>query len=162
MNDLLHETPAQGLDRIVRGLAALRDELDPEGRARLATDPATLEATYERCWHALNEERMDEALDGFVDLVIAAPADRRFQWGTALCFHYFGRIEDAARHYGLCYIMDPSDAACAYRIGECLQATGLYEDAREAWNTALLLCDVPGANQDIRILAQAALDGLAR
>lgn len=155
------ETFWQGLERITQGLESMRDSLDPDGSLRRALEPAQLEAAYEQAWHALNEERMDEALDAFVDLALAAPGDRRFQWGTALCFQYFGRIEEAARHYGLCYVLDPSDAACAYRIGECLEAKGMTEDAREAWNTALLLCEVPGANLDIRALAQAGLDRLS-
>lgn len=159
--DVPAETFLQGLERITHGLEAMRDSLDPDGSLRRSLEPAELEAAYERAWHALNEERMDEALDAFVDLAIAAPGDRRFQWGTALCFHHFGRIEDAARHYGLCYVLDPSDAACAYRIGECLEAKGMISDAREAWNTAVQLCEVPGANPDIRALAQAGLDRLA-
>lgn len=161
INDPSSESFWQGMERITQGLEALRDSWDTDGSARLALEPAQIEADYVRAWHALNEERMDEALDAFVDLAIAAPGDRRFQWGAALCFHHFGCIEDAARHYGLCYVLDPSDAACAYRIGECLEAKGLISDAREAWNAAVSLCEVPGANPDIRALAQAGLDRLA-
>ena len=155
-----NETLWQGLERLTQGLEALRADLDPDGSLRRQVEPAMLEARYAQAWQALAEERMDEALNSFVDLAIASPGDRRFQWGVALCFHHFGRIEDAARHYGLCYVLDPSDAACAFRIGECLESAGLIQDAREAFNTALLLCDVPGANQDIRALSQAALDRL--
>ena len=150
----------EGLERLTQGLEAFRRDLDEDGSLRRRLEPAELEAQYAQAWQALAEERMDEALDAFVDLAMASPADRRFQWGVALCFHHFGRIEDAARHYGLCYVLDPSDAACAFRIGECLESQGLFQDAREAYNTALLLSEIPGANPDIRSLAQKALDRL--
>lgn len=155
-----NETLWQGLERLTQGLAAVRRDLDEDGSIARQLEPATLETQYARAWQALAEERMDEALDAFVDLAMASPGDRRFQWGVALCFHHFGRIEDAARHYGLCYVLDPSDAACAFRIGECLVTKGLVQDAREAFNTAILLSAIPGANPDIRGLAQDALDRL--
>ncbi len=148
------------IELLTKQLDAALPELVAQRDRAAASAPVDLEALYELAWDALNESKMDEALDRFVDLAIAAPTDRRFQWGAALCLHHFGLIEDAARHYGICYILDPSDAACAYRIGECLEVRRLFDDAREAWSTALLLCEVPGANPEIRSLAQAGLDRL--
>jgi tetratricopeptide (TPR) repeat protein len=156
----LPDTLIQEIDLLTRQLDAILPELVADRANAAPSAPEDLEALYELAWDTLHQSRMDEALDRFVDLAIAAPTDRRFQWGAALCLHHFGLIEDAARHYGICFVLDPSDAACSYRIGECLEARGLFEDAREAWSTAIQLCEVPGANPDIRALAQAGLDRL--
>ncbi|MEK0416418.1 MAG: hypothetical protein RI949_424 [Pseudomonadota bacterium] len=161
MSEPIYEKFQQGLERITQGLEEIRDKLDPDGAFGRRLEPSALEAAYYQAWHALHDERMDEALNAFVDLAIAAPGDRRFQWGVALCLQHFGRIDDAARHYGLAYVMDPSDAACAFRLGECLAAKGHLDDARDAWNAAIQLCEVPGANLEIRKMAQAALDRLS-
>jgi Flp pilus assembly protein TadD len=77
-----------------------------------------------------------------------------------LCLHQLGRVVDAAQHYALAWTLDPSDAGCALRLGECHAALGDREAAAEAFHTAIELCSPPDTNPDIRLAAEAALDQL--
>ena len=54
----------------------------------------------------------------------------------------------------------PSDAACAYRVGECLAACGHLTDARDALQVALKLCGLPKTDPSVRVLTLALLDRL--
>ena len=142
------------LDELLANIAST-----PEGAQALAdAQPAQIEAEYALAWQAMAAGDMVAAADAFGQLTIKAPDQYRVQFGWALCLQHFGLLEDAGRHYGLAYVLDPSSAACAYRLGECLLATAQFEAAREALLTAIELCDVPGSDQDIRSYAQAALD----
>jgi len=133
-------------------------ELDPDGQMRQAMTMASTEELYTRARSLLTSRQMDEALEAFTQLVLCAPHNPRFQFGLGLCLHHFGRIVDASRHYGLAYIMNPSDAACAFRLAECLESAGDLIEAKDAYLAALQLCDVPGAPQQLRPHAQAGID----
>ncbi len=142
------------LEEVLQSLAST-----PEGAQALAEiEPARIDAEYAVAWQAMASGDMVAAADAFGSLALKVSDQYRVQFGWALCLQHFGLVEDAGRHYGLAYLLDPSSAACAYRLGECLLATGQIEDAREALLTAIQLCDVPGADPDIRGHAQAALD----
>ncbi len=133
----------------------------PEGvRALQEIDPVQLEAEYALAWQAMAQEDMVAAAEAFGQLAVKAPDQYRVQFGWALCLQHFGLTQDAGRHYGLAFVLDPSSAACAYRLGECLLATSQFEAAREALLTAIELCEVPGNDPAIRGYAQAALDRL--
>ena len=79
------------------------------------------------------------ATEQFGQLAVRVPDQFRIQFGFALCLQYFGMVEDAGRHFSLAYLLDPSSAACAFRLGECLRAAGHREEAREALLTAIQL-----------------------
>ena len=145
------------LDEMLKAIAST-----PVGaQALVDADPALIEAEYALAWQAMADGEMVAAADAFGQLAIKAPDQYRVQFGWALCLQHFGMIEEAGRHYSLAYVLDPSSAACAYRLGECLLATSQLEAAREALLTAIELCDVPGSDPEIRGYAQAALDLLS-
>ena len=122
--------------------------------------PKELEALYAQAFDFVEREDFESALDPFVFLVVNNPYDFRFQFGYGLCLHMLGRVEDAAKHYGLAYMLDPSDAGCAFRLGECHVAMGDREAAVEAFETAVALCNPPHINPEIRMASEAAMHAL--
>jgi predicted Zn-dependent protease len=144
-----------------RALDRLRDEIDWSAlEALIEPDPRQLEAWFDAGQLALTEGRMDDALDAFCDLATAAPGQAPYQFGFALCLLHFGDIAAAGRHFSAAYALDPSDAAAAYRVGECLVALGHVEDAREALLTAKTLARQADADPIILDLSTQLLDTL--
>jgi tetratricopeptide (TPR) repeat protein len=119
-----------------------------------------LEAVYADSCACVDREDFDSALDLLLYLVMHNPHDFRFQFGYALCLQQLGSVADAAKHYGLAYLLDASDAGCAYRLGECHENLGDGEAAAEAFRTAIDLCALPGAAPGLQVLAEAGLDRL--
>jgi type III secretion system low calcium response chaperone LcrH/SycD len=117
-----------------------------------------LEAVYAEAVDRIEREEFSEALDLGVFLVTHQPWDRRFHFVFALCLQHLGDYESAARHYSQCYMLDATDAACAYRIGECLEALGQVEEAREAYRSALDLSFAGEGLPELRDAAQSRLD----
>lgn len=120
-----------------------------------------LEAVYAETCESIEAEAFNQALDTAFFLVTHQPWDRRFQFTYALCLQQLGDAESAARHYSQAYAFDPTDAGCAYRIGECLESLGHIEEAKEAYKAALDLSFQGEGLPDLRDAAQARLDGLA-
>ncbi|HVZ46462.1 MAG TPA: tetratricopeptide repeat protein [Ramlibacter sp.] len=125
-----------------------------------AVPQSRLEAAYAEACVLIDSEDFEGALDRLLDLVMQDPYDFRFQFGYGLCLQQLGRTKDAAMHFGLAWMLDPCDAGCAYRLGECHAALGDREAAAEAFETAIALCSPPGLNPDIRLACEAALDQL--
>ena len=119
-----------------------------------------LEAVYADSCASVDRGDFESASDGLLYLVMHDPYDFRFQFGYGLCLHQLGSIADAARHYGLAYMLDASDAGCAYRLGECHESLGDGEAAAEAFRTAIALCSLPDAAPGLRVLAESGLDRL--
>lgn len=124
-------------------------------------DPAVLAMAYERACEHLARGEMAQAEEQFEALVQSAPLEQRFQFGLGLCLQEAGRIVDALSHYGVAYVLDASDAACAFRMGECLAAAGLVDDAREAFEATVALSKLPTNSLKMGQLAQAALAELS-
>jgi tetratricopeptide (TPR) repeat protein len=120
-------------------------------------DPAALAEAYKKACEHLARGEMEQAWVQFEGLVQAAPLEQRFQFGLGLCLQEAGRISDALRHYGVAYVLDASDAACAFRMGECLAAAGQAEEAREAFEATVALSKLPSNSVQVGQLAQAAL-----
>lgn len=160
MQEQAKDLTAQGqqlsalLDRLLAELGASN-----EGRALLAAaEPTQVEADYDRAWQLMAAGDMDAATDAFGELAQRAPDQHRIQFGLGLCLQHHGLVDDALRHYGLAFVLDPSQAACAFRMGECLLARGDLEDGREAMLTAIELSSIEGHDPEIRHYAQEALD----
>jgi Flp pilus assembly protein TadD len=117
-----------------------------------------LEAVYAEACDRIEAEEFSQALDLTVFLVTHQPWDRRFHFVFALCLQHLGDYESAARHYSQAYTLDATDAGCAYRIGECLEALGQMEEAREAYKAALDLSFGGQGLPELRDAAQARLD----
>ena len=119
-----------------------------------------LEAVYYELCSRVLDEKFSQALDLAVFLVTHQPWDRRFVFAFALCLQQLGQYETAARHFSEAYIMDATDAGCAYRIGECMEAMGDADAAREAYKSALDLSYIGSGSPEIRDAAQGRLDAL--
>lgn len=142
------------LDRLIDEASAV-----PRGAAILQSlEPAQIEADYGRAWEMLSAGELSAAADAFGELARRAPDQHRVHFGFALCLQHHGLVDDALRHYGLAFALDPSSAACAFRMGECLWARGDHEDAREAMLTAIELCSIEGNDPQIIGWAQSTLD----
>jgi tetratricopeptide (TPR) repeat protein len=140
---------------------ALQRVLGGETLAALTGVPQQqLEALYADSCACVDREDFDAAQDLLLYLVMHDPSDFRFQFGYGLCLHQLGCVADAAKHYGLAYLLDASDAGCAYRLGECHESLGDGEAAAEAFRTAIALCALPDAAPGLRVLAEAGLDRL--
>lgn len=134
----------------------------PEGAAELQQlEPAQIDADYALAREALDLGDMIRATDLFADLAQRAPDQHRVHFGFGLCLQHFGLARDAARHYGYAFVLDPSSAACAFRMGECLAHLGDREAAREAFSTAVELCAIEGNAPEIREFALQSLDELS-
>jgi len=149
-----HEKAQALLSRLIDEVRAL-----PGGKPVLESlDPVQIEADYGHAWMMLSASELEAATDAFGELARRVPDQHRVQFGLALCLQHHGLVADALRHYGLAFVLDPSSAACAFRIGECLWARGDHEDAREAMLTAIELGGIEGNDPRIIALAQATLD----
>ena len=145
------------LERLWSGIGASALDALVDGEA---VDQAELDRLYDQGREALAQERLDEALDAFASLAVRAPGKPEYQFGYALCLQHFGQVKEAGRHFAASLALDPSDAACAYRVGECLAAGGHLTDARDALQIALKLCGLPKTDPSVRVLTLALLDRL--
>jgi tetratricopeptide (TPR) repeat protein len=147
-----------------RSTAALRDVMEAlgisTGHPPRALDAQALRFAYEAASQALEQGQVGSARAQFEALVAAAPLEQRVHFGLGLCLQDEGRIADALRHYSLAYLLDASDAACAFRMGECLAAAGQTEAARESFEAVKLLCALPSNSPELGSWAQQALERL--
>ncbi len=123
-------------------------------------DAAALIKDYEQACEHLAQGRMEQARAQFEGLVQAAPFEQRFQFGLGLCLQDAGLLADAMRHYTVAYVLDASDAACAFRMGECLAQAGLTDEAREAFEASKALSALPRNAAEVGQMAAAALADL--
>lgn len=123
--------------------------------------PLQLEAIYGLAVDDMGAGRLDAALERMGFLVQHDPWERRYQVGLAHVLQALGQWEAAGRFYAQALLTDATDAACAYRAGECLQALGDAEAAREAFETAVALSWIAPGQPAVRDAAQQCLDALA-
>ena len=119
-----------------------------------------LEAVYDELCTRVAGEEFSSALDLGHFLVTHQPWDTRFVFAFAICLQQLGDVESAARHFSEAFVMDSTNAGCAYRIGECMEALGHPDEAREAFKAALDLSFLGSGLPEIRDAAQARLDAL--
>jgi tetratricopeptide (TPR) repeat protein len=148
---------ADQIDAALSKVLSLVNQLSPDNVAPSALD---LEALYNDGIDALEQDRFKEALEIFGLLAARMPGNSSYQFGFALCLQHFGETQLAGEYYSLAYALDPSDAACAYRLGECLLASGHIPDAQDALRAAIQLTALPGSDPGIRLLAEQLLESL--
>lgn len=103
-----------------------------------------------------------QALEGAAFLVQHDPWQRPHLLALATCLQHLGQYEDAGRFYAQALLMDATDAACAFRIGECLGAMRSLDEAREAFEAAVKLSWLPPGQETVRLRAQERLDLLTQ
>lgn len=120
--------------------------------------PRHLAAVYALAREKLQAGRLDEALDDLVFLVQHAPGEFHHQFAFAWCLHQLGQLEDAGNHYAQALTLEPTDALCVYRMGECLAAMGDLPAAREAFDACVKLSWLEPRYVHVREQAQQRLD----
>ena len=146
-------TPERQLD------AGLHNGRRPAQQAGIT--PEELEAVYALGYADLQAGRLEEALERMAFLVQQDPWERRFHIAFAYCLQRAGQWESAGRFYAQALLMDATDAGCAVRAGECLEAMGALDEAREAYEAAVKLSWLDTAHAPAREDAQAGLDRLS-
>jgi len=121
---------------------------------------ADLEAVYAGAWQHLMEGRAADALPDLALLVAHNPWDARFEFALALTLQQLGRHEPALQHYLQAVLLDPDNAACTLRLGECLEALGQAAAAQEAYRRCIDLSWQSVADAELRRYAQLGLDRL--
>ena len=115
---------------------------------------------YDTARQSLIDSQYRQAALEFTTLAAHRPNEPRFLFGLGLAMQMLGEPELALDTYTSAYNLDPRDAACLLRVGECLRALGRDAEARQAWLAALKLCSLPHNATELRGLIQAALDRL--
>ncbi|MEK7346578.1 MAG: tetratricopeptide repeat protein [Pseudomonadota bacterium] len=143
----------------IEDIAGDTDAVLPEAAALAETrTPEQWQALHEQALDALRHAQPEEALDVFVQLVEHRPLDAPYLFGFALCFQQLGQLQEATGYFSLAHALEPSDGACAFRLGECLLALGHVAEAQDALRAAIELDAVAGADPVVREMAQQLLD----
>lgn len=121
-----------------------------------------LECLYLVAYGHLSEGRPAEALDDLMLLVTHNPWDERFQFAFGLALQMLGQYEAAGQHYGQALILNATDAGCALRIGECLEAQGAATEAEEAYRACIALSWRNSSWYLVRSHAEAGLERLTK
>ncbi len=138
--------------------AVIRQAVTPAAMAGISD--TQLEALYSLAVDDLAMGRLEPALEGMSFLVQHQPWERRFQVGLAHALQALGQWEAAGRFYAQALLADATDALCAYRSGECLEAMGDRDLAREAFETAVQLSWIAPGQPEVRQAAQLGLERL--
>ncbi len=139
--------------------AVLHHGLTPAQLAGIT--PQELEAVYALGYADLQAGRLDEAMERMAFLVQQDPWERRYHIAFAYCLQQAGQWASAGRFYAQALLIDATDAGCAMRAGECLEAMGALDEAREAYEAAVKLSWLDTAHAPARVDAQAGLDRLS-
>jgi Flp pilus assembly protein TadD len=149
---------SERIDSTLARVLALVNRLAPVQAA--PPSEIELEALYNDGIDAIEQNRFADALEIFGHLAALMPGNPRYQFGFALCLQHFGETQLAGEFYSLAYALDPSDAACAFRLGECLAASGHIASAQDALRAAIQLTELSESDPGIRLLAEQLLDQL--
>lgn len=134
--------------------------LAPDAPARLTLPER--DAMFARVVAAMQAGDQEGALDEALALVQEEPWERRYLLALAACLHHVALYEPAVQIYGLAYLLDATDALCAYRMGECLGALNDLDDARDAFESAIRLSALDTHRYgEVRIEAERRLDELS-
>lgn len=121
-----------------------------------------LETLYAKAWRHLSEGRAADALPDLAMLVTHNPWDARFEFGLALALQLQGEHASAARHYVQALLLSPDDAACALRLGECLEALDESGAACEAYRHCIAISWSAPEAAGVRAYAEAGVDRINR
>lgn len=142
---------AASLDRLQSLLEQLRPHV--QQAALQQADPESFATLWAQAQDALQDSDLMQAVALWSELAELRPTEPACHFGYGLALQRAGEIELAGRHFSYAYALDPTDAACAFRLGECLLALGWTADAHDALLAAQQLCDLPHNDPQIRELA---------
>ena len=99
-----------------------------------------LDALYDMAHELCDEGSFHHALPIALQLVLHAPHNPRYGFMAASCLQRQNRPEQALLLFAQTLLLQPEDAAAAYRLGECLLALNHYNEAREILLETVELC----------------------
>ncbi len=137
------------VEQLSARLAALPAELD--GLRSLAESGRTLaevrgitsdelDALYDVAYGLCDEGSFHHALPIALQLVLHAPHNPRYSFMAASCLQRQQQPKHAALLFAQTLLLQPEDAAAAYRLGECLLALNHKDEAREVLLETVELC----------------------
>ncbi len=148
-------------------LAALPDELDwlpslsASGRTLAevrGVSPAELDALYGVGYGLCEEGSFHHALPIALQLVLHAPLDPRYSFMAASCLQRQNQPEHAVLLFAQTLLLQPDDAAAAFRLGECLLALDRREEACEVLSEAI---ELSRGNERYRRIYDLGMERLA-
>lgn len=137
-------------------LQALLDELQPlvqTGGGEQTDEGLEPEALWEAAQAALQAADHVRAVSLWSRLAQTFAGEPACHFGLGLALQGAGAIEQAGRQFSHAFALDPTDAACAFRLGECLLALGWTSEAHDALLAAQQLCELAHNPPEIRDMA---------
>jgi len=159
------------VEQLSERLAAMPDELDwllslaASGRTLAEVRGISLDeldALYGVGYELCNEGSFHHALPIALQLVLHAPREPRYSFMAGSCLQRQNQPEHAALLFAQTLLLQPEDAAAAYRLGECLLAVDRNDEARNVLLEAVELCRGNERYRRIYELASQRLAALSR
>lgn len=102
-------------------------------------DDNNLEALYQQAYDFFQEEKYQEALPLALQISALKPVEWRYLFIAGMCFQFLGDCEAAASFYGFTLMIDPACTPAAYRLAECLSASGDEEQAKQLYEAVIAM-----------------------
>ena len=118
-------------------------------------------ALYRIAFGLCDQGSFEHALPIALQLVLHAPQEARYSFMAGACLQRLKQHEAAALLYTQSLKCKPSDAAAAYRIGECLLAMGSSDEAKQVLEAAVELCRGKFEYRKLQDLANERLAAIA-
>jgi tetratricopeptide (TPR) repeat protein len=109
-----------------------------------------------------DEGEFRHALPIALYLCVQHGRDPRFSFIAGACCQRIGMIEAAAAMYGISLLLDGSQAAAMYRLGECFSALGRKDEAIEAFEATIDLGRASDKYRRLQDWAMSKRDRLQR
>lgn len=155
------------VEQLSERLAALPNELDwlqslaASGRTLAEVRGISvdeLNALYGVGYDLCNEGSFHHALPIALQLVLHAPREPRYSFMAGSCLQRQHQPEQALLMFAQTLLLQPEDAAAAYRLGECLLALDRQEEARKVLLETVEMCR---GNELYRRIYELAMERLA-
>ncbi len=155
------------VEQLSERLASLPDELEwlqslaASGRTLaevrgISTDE--LDALYGVGYDLCNEGSFHHALPIALQLVLHAPREPRYSFMAASCLQRQNQPEQAMLLFAQTLLLQPEDAAAAYRLSECLIVLDRQDEAHDLLLETVELCR---GNERYRSIYELATERLA-
>jgi predicted Zn-dependent protease len=119
-----------------------------------------LETLYETACASCDAGDFSEALPVALQLVLQAPDRTAFTFLGGTCLQRLGMHGPAATLFGMSAMGPRASPVAAYRLGECLVALELPDEAQQAFSACLALGRSADAAHDLMRRCEQVLDQL--
>jgi tetratricopeptide (TPR) repeat protein len=167
-----HHNPeiATLVDQATQALLALPDTTEatspPETAVhvadRLGVSAENCNALYAAARKLCDDGEFRHALPLALVLSAYKGQDARYSFLAGTCMQRLALFPTAAAMYGLSLLADPESARTVFRLGECFEAQKEFEQAEEAFETAIDLCRGKPECRQIQDFVSLRLSSLRR